>query len=272
MTHRILIALLSLCFLAGGASAQGPVKKKLLLLSQGPDGHPKETHEYELGQKILQKVLSESAKLDVTIAKADEPWREGPELIDKTDGVVMFLSEGANWLSNDPKRLAAFQRLAKRGGGIAAIHWAMGTKDAKNIQAFVDLAGGCHGGPDRKYKVLFTEAFVADPKHPVARAIKDFSVRDEFYYKLKTAPGIKPLIQAEIDGAKETVAWTWQRDDGGRSFGFSGLHFHDNWRLPQYRRLVAQGVLWTIGHDIPPGGIELVPEEKKDEKKDDDSR
>ena len=36
-----------------------------------------------------------------------------------------------------------------------------------------------------------------------------------------------------------------------RSFGFSGLHFHDNWRLPEYRRLVAQGVLWSLKLPIP---------------------
>ena len=28
------------------------------------------------------------------------------------------------------------------------------TKDAKNIEAFVNLFGGCHGGDDRKFKVV----------------------------------------------------------------------------------------------------------------------
>ena len=47
----------------------------------------------------------------------------------------------------------ALRRLAKRGGGLAALHWAMGTREAGPIKDFVDLFGGCHGGPDRKYKV-----------------------------------------------------------------------------------------------------------------------
>ena len=54
----------------------------------------------------------------------------------------------------------------------------------------------------------------------------------------------------------------WQRDDGGRSFGFTGLHVHNNWRLPEYRRLVAQAILWTLKMAIPEGGINVdVPDE-----------
>ena len=48
-----------------------------------------------------------------------------------------------------------------------------------------------------------------------------------------------------------------ERSDGGRSFGFSGLHFHENWQLPEYRRLVTQGVLWTLDLPIPIGGVDV---------------
>jgi len=41
------------------------------------------------------------------------------------------------------------------------------------------------------------------------------------------------------------------------SFGFSGLHFHDNWRKPEYRRLAAQAVLWTLKKPIPPDGLKV---------------
>ena len=42
------------------------------------------------------------------------------------------------------------------------------------------------------------------------------------------------------------AAWAWQRGDGGRSFGYSGLHFDDNWKLPAYPRLLKRAVLWTM--------------------------
>jgi type 1 glutamine amidotransferase len=64
-----------------------------------------------------------------------------------------------------------------------------------------------------------------------------------------------PLIHVPIDGTDEMVAWGAERTDGGRSFGFSGLHYHENWKLPEYRRLVLQGVLWTVGRSIPEQGL-----------------
>jgi hypothetical protein len=251
--------LLTLVLLAVGATcAHAGDRKKLLLLAQGPDGHPPQTHEYEAGLKILHTLLAKTPNLTTTLVKADEPWRDGPDLLAKADGAVLFLAEGAKWLHQDPKRRAAFQDLAKRGGGLTCLHWAMGTKDAKHIAGFVELFGGCHGGPDRKYKVLVTDVALADPKHPIARGLKDFSVRDEFYYHLKVpakAQGWQAILKAAIDGNQETVAWAHERADGGRSFGFSGLHFHENWRLPEYRRLVTQGVLWTMRAPIPDQGV-----------------
>jgi type 1 glutamine amidotransferase len=249
MHRRCCLIVILLALLAVLPAPAGAPKKKLLLLAQGPDGHPPETHEYLRGQQVLQKALEKSANLDITLARADEPWREGPELLTKADGVVLFLSEGAKWLQNNPERLKAFQELARRKGGLVVLHWGMGSKDAKNIDAFVQLFGGCHGGPDRKYKVLSTRATIVDKQHPISRGLDDFPVRDEFYYHLKfvkAEPAVQPVLRVAIDGQDETVAWAWQRPDGGRSFGFSGLHFHENWQLSEYRRLVTQAVRWSL--------------------------
>lgn len=259
---RVISCLLAFGF--AGLAFAADVPKKVLLVSSGPDGHPAATHEYAPGLDILAKCLKPVAGVDVTTAKADGPWKEGPELVGRADVVVVFLSEGAKWLSADEKRLAAFRQHAKRGGGLVVIHWGMGAKDAEPIEAFVALFGGCHGGPDRKYQVVETTALVADPKHPITAGIKDFKVREEFYYKLKFPkgePAVKPVLQAEIDGATETVAWSWARADGGRSFGFSGLHFHDNWKREEYRRLVSQAVLWTAKLAVPEKGLAVeLPE------------
>ena len=245
--------------LAAAAAGRGDEpKKKLLLIGQGPDGHPVETHEYVAGLRVLAKCLGPVRGLEVTSVRADGPWKEGPELIDRADGVVLYLAEGAKWVQDDPKRLEAFAKLAKRGGGIVALHWALGTREARPIADFVKLVGGCHGGPDRKYTVVETKLEAADAKHPILRGIADFTVKDEFYYRLKLAEpekGMTPLLRATIDGKKETLAWCWERPDKGRSFGFSGLHFHANWRLPEYRRLVSQGVLWTLKMPIPRDGL-----------------
>jgi type 1 glutamine amidotransferase len=238
--------------------------KKVLLVSSDPDGHPATTHEYRAGLDVLAKCFMPVSGIEVTTSNADATWKDGPDLLGRSDGVVLFLTEGAKWLSADEKRLAAFRGLARRGGGLVVLHWGMGTKDAEPIEAFVDLFGACHGGPDRKYKVLETSVGITDPKHPIATGIKDFTVREEFYYHLKFPRGnhaVKPVLKADIDGAKETVAWSWERPDGGRSFGFSGLHFHDNWKREEYRRLVSQAVLWTVKVPVPEKGLAVdLPE------------
>ena len=256
LCRRFALAVLLLTLVGSSAWAGPP--KKLLLVGQGPDGHPPQTHEYMAGLRVLARCLEPVPGLEVTTVRADGPWKEGPDLLGRADGVVLFLAEGARWVAADPRRAEAFSRLAARGGGLVGLHWAIGTKDSKPIEAYLNLLGGCHGGPDRKYKVLEAEARVLDRGHPIVRGVADFRVRDEFYYRLKfirPEGSVRPLVGVPIDGRTETVAWAWERPDGGRSFGFSGLHFHDNWRLPAYRRLVTQGVLWTLKLPIPEEGL-----------------
>lgn len=241
------------------AAATRAEEKTLLLLGQSPDGHKPGTHEYLPGVKLMAKCLANTPDLKLKIVNADNPWSDGPELLGEVDGVVLFVSEGARWIHDDPRRLEAFAKLAERGGGLVVLHWGMGTREAKNIQGFLNLFGGCHGGPDRKYKVVDqARVQVAAEKHPVMTGIKPLTLREEFYYKLKFVKSktpITPLLKTKIDGDLETVCWAWQRPDGGRSFGFSGGHFHNNWQQQAYRRLMAQAVLWTLDLPIPENGL-----------------
>lgn len=240
-------------------AADNSVRKRVLLLGQKPDSHPATTHEYMAGVRLLATLLGRSPEIQTIVVQADSPWTDGPELLEGADGVVVFVSEGAKWVTESPSRLGAFQRLAKRGGGLTCLHWGMGARDAGPVAEFTALFGGCHGGPDRKYKIADVSAIpVAD--HLVVSGISPFDVRDEFYYALKQpAPElmfkVSPLLQVPIDGSDQTVAWAGERSDGGRSFGFSGLHYHENWKVPEYRRLILQGVLWTLKQEIPKSGV-----------------
>lgn len=254
---------LLLCLLSSSAlwAAEETAKtKRVLLLSQGPDGHPAGTHEYRAGMRILAACLMRAPGVEIQHVQADGDWPEGPELIRNADGVVLFLSEGGKWIHQEPRRLAAFAELAGRGGGFTCLHWGMGAKEAKYIDGFLRLFGGCHGGPDRKYKVVDTQLSVAQPAHPITLGIQDVKLHEEFYYELKfvkAGNNFQPVLKADIDGSSETVAWAWQRGDGGRSFGFSGGHFHENWKRPDYRRLMSQAVMWTLQIPIPEGGLDV---------------
>src|SRR5205807_9634112 len=113
------------------------------------------------------------------------------------------VSEGARWIHADAERRKAFAKLAARRAGLVGLHWAIGTRDAKPIEGFLQLLGGCHGGPDRKYTVVEVETRVADPKHPIMRGIDKFRVKDEFYHHLKfvkPAGSVRPVLLVPIDG------------------------------------------------------------------------
>jgi len=248
----------ALSFTSAFAAPLSGTPKRLLLIGQGPDGHPAASHEFMAGVHVLEKLFAPIPSVKTTVVKADEPWPEGPDLIDQADGIVMYVTQGAQWMQTEPKRHAALKRLSQRKGGIVALHWAVGAKDAQYIQGQLDLLGGTRGGPQRKYKVLETGVTVLDRAHPITAGLSDFKINDEFYYHLdfvKPAGSIHPLLTARIDDADEVVGWSWERPDGGRSFGFVGMHFHSNWQRPEYRHLAVQGTLWTLGLPVPKEGI-----------------
>lgn len=255
---------LALCCLVVGffaiSSFAADKPQRLLLIGQAPDGHPPGTHEYRAAASLFAKMLAPMDRLQTIVASADGDWAEGPELLDGADAAVVFVSEGAKWLQGDAKRLAAFQALAKRGGGLICLHWGMGTRDAEFIPKWVELFGGCHGGPDRRYKVVDVKTQLATPSHPILRGVSAVELRDEFYFKLKwaqPAEQITPLIQVRIEEEDHTVGWAWERPDGGRSFGFSGLHFHENWKLESYQQMLAQSVRWVLKREIPKAGVRV---------------
>jgi hypothetical protein len=212
------------------------------------------------GLRVLEKCLSRAEGLRTTTVKADEPWADGPKQLADADGAVLFLTQGARWMQDDPRRYEALTRLAARGGGIVALHWAVGAHDGKYVDGQLRLLGASRGGPNRKHTVADFDVSLASPKHAIVAGVKPERVNDEFYYRLDTVdakPSIVPLLTAKIEGRDETVAWSWERPDGGRSFGFVGLHFHRNWRLEWYRRLVTQGVLWSLKLPIPEKGLDV---------------
>ena len=57
------------------------------------------------------------------------------------------------------------------------------------------------------------------------------------------------------------MAWAYERDDGGRGFGFTGGHTHKNWANDDFRRLVTNAILWAARVDVPEAGakVEMDP-------------
>src|SRR5262245_19664319 len=114
--HPALFRLLAFFLLCASCLAAEP--KRLLLIGQGPDGHPPTTHEFMGGVRVMEALLAQFSEIKTTSVKADGAWPEGPGLIDKADGVLLLVSQGAKWMQEDAARHEAFKRLAARKGAI----------------------------------------------------------------------------------------------------------------------------------------------------------
>ena len=99
-------------------------------------------------------------------------------------------------------------------------------------------------------------------------------MREEYYFKLCFLPDAWPVISTVVENKEYPVGWAYERRNskGGRSFGFVGGHFHDNFGIRSFRQAVVNGILWTARVDIPENGapisitlkdMELPPEVKK---------
>ena len=133
--------------------------------------------------------------------------------------------------------------------------------------------------------------FLSLPEHPIANGVKPFQIKDEWYFNmrfvsdlvgnesaevsdLKFVPilvatpsdvvrsgpyvfprGPYPHIQAS-KGRAECMMWSVERADGGRGFGFTGGHFHDNWGNDDFRKVVLNGALWLTKAEVPENGVE----------------
>ena len=52
------------------------------------------------------------------------------------------------------------------------------------------------------------------------------------------------------------MSWVVERKDGGRGFGFTGGHFHENWGNEDFRKFVLNALVWLAGMDVPATGVQ----------------
>jgi hypothetical protein len=46
-----------------------------------------------------------------------------------------------------------------------------------------------------------------------------------------------------------------EKSGGARGFGFTGGHYHKNWKNDDQRRLVLNAIAWIAGMEVPAGGV-----------------
>ena len=169
--------------------------------------------------------------------------------------------------------------LAKRGIGIACLHYAVEVPKEKGGPEFLNWMGGYfepHWSVNPHWMLAKTELA---KDHPITRGVNPFETNDEWYYHMRfKEPQSKvvsilsavppddtrerpdgphsnnPTVRAG-KGSREVLAWAYERPEGGRGFGCTGAHFHRNWANDDFRRLMLNALVWTTGLDVPAEGI-----------------
>ena len=252
--------------------------KKVVFIA-GPPSHGPREHEHRAGCLLLKSCLDNCA--GVTSVVYSNGWPQDPNQAFANVATVVVYSDGGGGhplLQDD--RLNVFGDLMRRGIGLVCIHYAVEPTKEKGEKEFLDWLGGCFE-VNRSVNPTWMAYFKSLPDHPITRGVHPFRIFDEWYFYMRFRngmTGITPILTSippestmkRPDGPHEGnpevraavkrqepqhTAWAFERQDGGRAFGFTGAHFHKNWGNDDFRKLVLNAILWTAKVEVPPEGV-----------------
>jgi type 1 glutamine amidotransferase len=247
---------------------------KIVLLA-GPKSHGPGDHEHFAGMLLLSDMLKQTPNVFPVMAR--EGWPKNEKILENARCIAVY-SDGRGGhplVQEKGRRLDVMQQYLDKGVGFACLHYAVdynpkpteGDRVQKWLGGYYDARVSINPHWDGDFKEL--------PDHPICRGVKPFKQRDEWYYNmnfLQDAKGLTHILKAvppdgtrgtadakKYPGRAETTAWAYERPEGGRSFGFTGGHFHKNWATDDFRRLVVNAILWTAKVEVPKDGAKCDP-------------
>jgi len=282
---HLLTVLLTAVFSVQAVTPDG--KQKLVLIA-GKPSHPPGMHEFRAGTMLLEKCLKSVPNL--VVDRHEMGWVSDEKTFADADAVVIYADGGGKHPAVVDGHLESLRTLMTKGVGFGCMHYGVEIVPADASKEFQEWLGGhyenaysCNPIWDAKYTEL--------PKHAITRGVEPFTTKDEWYFHMRFRPafdhGVKPAedgeakfapilvatpsdatrdgpyvypkgpyphIQAE-KGSAETMMWAIERADGGRGFGFTGGHFHDNWGNANVRKAVLNALLWVTKVEVPEKGV-----------------
>ena len=261
-------------------AAVGQEKAKIVFLS-GKPSHGRMHHEHRAGNMVLAEALERSGLAVDAVVVPHYGYPKDKSILDGAATVVIFCTGHRGHILKP--HLDEFDALMKKGTGVVMIHWATEAEKGKPGDKFLQWMGGfCD--LDWSVNPHWTPHFKDFPDHPICNGVKPFRVNDEWYYHMrfvKDMQGVTPILsdlppaetlrrpdgprsgnptvrKAVAAGEQQHVAWAYQREDGGRGFGFTGAHNHDSWRDDGFRTIVLNAILWTANVKVPAEGCPSV--------------
>lgn len=282
---------LSLIFAFGCMTlAASAAEKKKVVLVAGKPSHPPRMHEFNAGVQLMAKCLNESSEVEATFVL--NGWPKDESVFEGADAVVFFMDGGGRHevVQEDGRRLKIVDGWAKNGVGLGFMHYGVEVVADQAGEEFKKWIGG-HYEHMHSCNPIWEPRFVTFGDHPVTRGVKPFQIKDEWYFNMRFVSNISGNEATEVDGMEfvpilvglpsdevrdgpyvypkgpyahiqaskgraEAMMWTVVRPNGGRGFGFTGGHFHDNWANDSFRKVVLNGILWIAKADVPDGGVD----------------
>ena len=289
-TRRFLTAITfvsAVSFLAGAVSA-GEAKK--LVIVAGKPSHPPRMHEFNAGVQLLAECLKNVPGVKTEFVL--NGWPADEKIFIDADAVVFYMDGGGRHeiVQENGRRLQLIDKWIARGAGIGFMHFGVEVVPDQAGQEMKRWIGG-HYENMFSCNPIWEPHFAVLPNHPVTRGVKPFTISDEWYFNMRFIADLPGNEPAEVDGIKfvpilfaspsddvrdgpyvypkgpyphieansgraEATMWTVERPDGGRGFGFTGGHFHDNWSNDDFRKVVLNAMIWITGTDVPTNGVE----------------
>lgn len=274
---RLAVALV-LAGLAFSSGLQAAEARKIVFLAGSPSHGPGE-HEHRAGCLLLKSCLDGLAGVSCAVYSNGWPEDASPALANAATVVIYSDGGGGHPLLREG-RLKLLGDLLHNGTGLVCLHYAVEPTLETGEQEFLNWIGGCF---ELNWSVNPT--WSADyrnlPVHPITRGVKPFRIHDEWYFHMRFPEGMagvipiltavppvstmdredgphegNPAVRASVKaGEVQTMAWAFERPDGGRGFGFTGGHYHKNWGNDNFRKLVLNAILWTAKIEVPPDGV-----------------
>ncbi|MDB4614192.1 ThuA domain-containing protein [bacterium] len=263
--------------------------KKLVIVA-GKPSHPPGMHEFNAGVKLLHKCLKDFGGVKTYVVL--NGWPEDESIFDDADAIVFYMdgSRKHELVQEDGRRLKLADKWTEKGVGIGCMHYGVEVLKDQAGKQFQEWIGG-HYDHMFSCNPIWEPNFAQLPKHPITNGVKPFKAKDEWYFNMRFLAGVDGNTPKEIDGMKfvpilvaspsdevrngpyvyprgpyehiqaskgraEAMMWTVERPDGGRGFGFTGGHFHDNWGNDDYRKTVLNAMVWLAKAEVPANGIE----------------
>jgi type 1 glutamine amidotransferase len=266
--------------LLGGVCARGAEPVKVVLVAGNPSHGPGD-HEFNAGCLLLARCLRDAVPgMEPIVVKGG--WPQDESVFEGAKAIVFFMDGGGGHPMIQGDRLEKIQKLMDRGVGLVCLHYAVEVPKGKPGEKFQEWIGGYYetGYSTNPHWVAEIKAL---PDHPIARGVKPFAVKDEWYFNMRFREdmrGITPILVATPDdatrqgrsssprgpyphivaasGRAEVLCWAVERPDGGRGVGHTGAHVHRNWGDPNFRKLFLNAILWAARVEVPEGGVETT--------------